>query len=334
MKDKRSLIRVFMVSMLAMISLPIIILSGLFVFGDYYFFHQDRLELKEAYLQDQEIIFRHEVNRAVDYLKWRSSMRNVPPDELKKELLEWFSMIKFQNRGTDPGFLFVGTYDGFYLLKEEGTQPPVGNSTGRHDPVKPSIQQEFMKAAQSPKGEFVDYFQLSAANNQIFPKKAFVRGVPQFRWYVGSGFWLNDIDRIISQKKSELKTKIETHVTTAVLLLVAMILLQYLIYRVMMRKTIDGFESFSEFFKSAEKRIAKVSKQALYFSEFIEMAEAADKMISERHRAENALRDSESRYRSIIENIEEGYCEIDRRGNIVFANAVMHDILGYDGDEL
>jgi len=334
MKHKRSLIRVFMVSMLAMISLPIIILSGLFVFGDYYFFHQDRLELKKAYIRDQEIVFRHEVNRAIDYLKWRSSMRNVPQDRLKKELIEWFSMIRFQNRGNDPGFLFVGTYDGFYLLKDDGTQLPDENSTGRHDPIKLTTHQAFMKAAQNPKGEFVDYVQLSEASNQNFPKKAFVRGVPQFRWYIGSGFWLNDIDRIISQKKSELKTKIETHVTTAVLLLVAMILLQYLIYRIMMRKTIAGFESFSEFFKSAEKKSATVRKQALYFSEFIEMAEAADKMISERHRAENALRDSESRYRSIIENIEEGYCEVDRRGNIVYANAVMHDIVGYAGDEL
>jgi diguanylate cyclase (GGDEF)-like protein/PAS domain S-box-containing protein len=57
-------------------------------------------------------------------------------------------------------------------------------------------------------------------------------------------------------------------------------------------------------------------------------------MMNERNRAEIALRDSEIRYRSIIESIEEGYCEVDIRGNIIFTNDAMQEILEYPMDEL
>jgi diguanylate cyclase (GGDEF)-like protein/PAS domain S-box-containing protein len=334
MRDKRSLIYVLMVSMLTMISLPIIILGGIFVFGDYYFFHRDRLELKGSYIREQEHIFQHEVDQAVDHLEWRLSSQKVPENQLKKEIMEWFSTIQFENKGKHIGLLFVGTYDGLYLLEETRKANADSDAHPTSNPIGIEAHAAFLKAAQKPKGGFVDYSQIDPVTGHMVYKKAFVRGVPHFEWYVGSGFYYDDIDLIISQKKTELKDQIQQHVTTVVLVLVAMILIQYLIYRVMIRKIIAGFTSFSEFFKLAEKKNTTVKKRSLHFLEFIELAKSADKMIYERNRAENALRDSESRYRSIIENIEEGYCEIDLEGNIIFANEAMQEILGYTTEEI
>ena len=334
MANKRSLIKVIMVNTLAMISLPIIILGGLFVFGDYYFFHQDRLQLKKNYLEKQENIFRQEVNRAVGHLEWRLTSRNVDRNQLKKEILAWYKVIRFQNSGREPGYLFVGTYGGKYLLPEDRGTEPDGDDLQADPHPAIAAHEAFMAAAQKPTGGFVDYDQTDQRTHKTARKRAFIRGVPEFGWYVGAAFFLNDINQIISQRKSELKTKIQNDVTTVALLLVAMILLQYLIYRIMIRQIIAGFNSFLDFFKSAEKKHTMVRKRSLYFSEFIDLAESADRMISERQRAENALRDSENRYRSIIESIEEGYCEIDVRGHIIFANTVMQDILGFPLDEL
>ncbi len=74
--------------------------------------------------------------------------------------------------------------------------------------------------------------------------------------------------------------------------------------------------------------------KALSYSEFVNMANSANQMIQERNIAEQALRDSENRYRSIIENIDEGYCEVDPDGNITFVNDRMRDIMGYSREEL
>jgi PAS domain S-box-containing protein len=49
---------------------------------------------------------------------------------------------------------------------------------------------------------------------------------------------------------------------------------------------------------------------------------------------EEALKESEKKYRSILESIEEGYYEVDLAGNLTFFNDSMCRILGYSKGEL
>ena len=56
--------------------------------------------------------------------------------------------------------------------------------------------------------------------------------------------------------------------------------------------------------------------------------------ITSRIEAEEALRRNEEKYRSIIENIEEGYFELDLNGNLTFFNNSVCKISGYNPQEL
>ena len=56
--------------------------------------------------------------------------------------------------------------------------------------------------------------------------------------------------------------------------------------------------------------------------------------ITERKQAEEALRESEERYRTILENIEDGYYEVDLPGNFTFYNDSLRRMLGYSKDEM
>ncbi len=50
--------------------------------------------------------------------------------------------------------------------------------------------------------------------------------------------------------------------------------------------------------------------------------------------AQRALHESEKRYKDILNNIEEGYHEVDIEGNFTYCNNAMCRILGYSKDEL
>jgi PAS domain-containing protein len=54
----------------------------------------------------------------------------------------------------------------------------------------------------------------------------------------------------------------------------------------------------------------------------------------EHKKAEEALRSSEEKYRTILEAIEEGYFEVDIAGNFTFFNDSLCRMLGYTRDEL
>ena len=56
--------------------------------------------------------------------------------------------------------------------------------------------------------------------------------------------------------------------------------------------------------------------------------------ITERKKMDDALRESEEKYRTILESIEEGYFEVDLAGNLTFLNGALCKIFGYTRDEL
>jgi diguanylate cyclase (GGDEF)-like protein/PAS domain S-box-containing protein len=55
--------------------------------------------------------------------------------------------------------------------------------------------------------------------------------------------------------------------------------------------------------------------------------------ITERKKAEEALRHSEEKYRTILESIQEGYFEVNLKGNLLFFNDPVCELIGYSRNE-
>jgi two-component system, cell cycle sensor histidine kinase and response regulator CckA len=56
--------------------------------------------------------------------------------------------------------------------------------------------------------------------------------------------------------------------------------------------------------------------------------------IADRKSAQEKIKQSEAKYRSILENMKEGYFEVDLKGIFVFINKAMLDLSGYSEEEL
>jgi PAS domain S-box-containing protein len=105
----------------------------------------------------------------------------------------------------------------------------------------------------------------------------------------------------------------------------------------------ENSEHFNRLLKegrsSGEVLIRKKDGSDCYF--FVEIVELSDDRfigfsidISKRKQVEQALRESETKYRTIIEKIEDGYYEADLAGNFTFFNDSLCRIHGYSRDEL
>jgi PAS domain S-box-containing protein len=70
------------------------------------------------------------------------------------------------------------------------------------------------------------------------------------------------------------------------------------------------------------------------FCENISGVVVVSKEITEHKLVEASIRQSEQKYRTIIENIEDGYHEVDSSGNIIFFNDALLKMLGYSREEL
>ena len=74
--------------------------------------------------------------------------------------------------------------------------------------------------------------------------------------------------------------------------------------------------------------IGYVWQRLIVFCLFLIFGSHVQFTINERNRALEALKESEEKYRTILENIEEGYYEIDFEGYFTFVNDSMSKILG------
>ncbi len=333
-EKKKSLVDVIMVNMLLVISLPLVLMGGIVILGEYHFFRQERGAIKKAYIQEQEAIFKHEVEKAIDYIRWTRRQHRMPGEEQEAEMLSWISRIRFHNKGRLPGFLFVRTLDGIQLMSISRPDLIGKDISLLTDPDGIRSHQLYLKTIRKTEGGYADYSSLNPSTRKVELKRSFVKSVPELGWYVGAGFWFGDIEQVIFDKQLDFRNTIIKQVSTISLLLSAMFLLQYLVYRVMMRKMRGNFHQFDAFFNRSTSTAVQMDVTSLSYSEFVNMANSANQMMQDRNKAEQALRDSENRYRSIIENIDEGYCEVDPNGNITFFNNRMQDILGYPREEL
>ena len=83
-----------------------------------------------------------------------------------------------------------------------------------------------------------------------------------------------------------------------------------------------------------EKRLLSISTSVLETGDGIAHVLALMQDITEHKQAEETLRQSEGKYRTILENITDGYFEVDIAGNFTFFNDSLCQLLGYSKDEL
>ena len=86
--------------------------------------------------------------------------------------------------------------------------------------------------------------------------------------------------------------------------------------------------------KDGEWRTFEAVGNKLVHNNIVETVIVNLRDITERKKAEEFLRQSEEKYRTILENIQEGYFEVDLAGNIKFFNDPVGEIFGYSKEEL
>ena len=85
---------------------------------------------------------------------------------------------------------------------------------------------------------------------------------------------------------------------------------------------------------NGQVRIVEVQSMPIREEEDVVGVLGISRDITRRKRVEEALRQSEDRYRKIIEDIEDGYNEVDLAGNFIFFNESFRRMMGYPRNEL
>jgi len=245
--------------------------------------------------------------------------------DIKKECIKWISNIRF---GTD-GYMFAGQYDGKSL-----SGPVTGKNMYDFEDINGvKIVQELIKAAKSG-GGFVHYVLPAFKENKHGQKISYARAIKEWQWYIGSGIYLKNIEDRLARKRMALEQRIKKNIRNIFLVLFSLFLFMAMIVKLLAIRINKNIDLFTDFFNRASSEAVKIDEDTLHFTEFVELARSANKMIDDRKQAEEELKKNEEKLQAIFKTIPDPLVVYDGNGYPLYLNTAFVKVFGWHLEEL
>ncbi len=196
---------------------------------------------------------------------------------IKDEILSRIEKIQY---GTD-GYIFVGQWNGLSL-----SEPSRGaNMLNITDSSSIKIVRKLINVSKSG-GGFVSYVMPRFEGYRPSPKISYARGIPEWQWYIGTGVYIDEIEKVIHRKQADLGADIKAYIFKALTSLFVLLVVAYMLARFLSGRIRKNLNIFSGFFKKAATQNSIINQENIHFSEFKLLATYANHMIEQRQEAE------------------------------------------------
>lgn len=167
--------------------------------------------------------------------------------DLQNEIIHRIESIKFK----DNSYVFVANYQGDSL-----SYPAKGrNVFNLEDKNGLKVVQEMIKLAQSGEG-YLRYVMPPLEGQRPEPKISYVTGIPEWKWYIGSGDFVADLDQDLAAMLARQELAINDKMATISATLILFLLFGIFLSRQLGRQTSSSFSIFQEFFLGQPVRLS------------------------------------------------------------------------------
>ena len=210
-------------------------------------------------------------------------------EEIQRQTLARINTIRFDN----DNYIFVYDFEAKTLAHYKPENLGI-NQWNFTDPNGIPVLQKLIRHSQEKEGFFLEYVgTIRPATGQPAPKIAYAKAIKEWRWMVGAGVYTDEINAVLAQKRAALSLKIKKDLGVIVAILLFCIVFIALVSRYVTAKIASNMQGFNAFFARAATGTSMVDDRAIHFSEFKELALAANQMVDERNRASAAIEDLE-----------------------------------------
>jgi len=255
-------------------------------------------------------------------------------DQIKADLLSTISRIRFGKEG----YVFVNQFNGNTLVSNGKrifeTRKLWEPLSKKSEKIKNIFQKEY-NAALKFDGDFIYYSWEKLTDSNIeSPKTSFIFGIPELEWLVGAGIYLDDVENDIAEIRADLVDYTKQRMVYVVLIVMGTAAIIILFFNWLNSRFNHDINLFFSFFSRAVHSNEKIDRETIKFIELDRMAGYANKMLADRKRVEESLKESEEKYRYLFKNAPAGIYEIDfRKVKFINVNEEMCLYSGYSEKE-
>jgi len=249
---------------------------------------------------------------------------------IQRDILNRLSEIRFG----EEGYIFVNKFDGTQLLTNGSLVEEIKNLKDIEGPDGAGVLEKEVAVAKTHDGDFINYEWNKIDAEIMSPKISFIKGIPDWQWIIGAGFYLDDLNEQIAAIEYDRSKMIKKDIIMILTILLGLVILSFAVARWLFLTIKKNFEVFENFFRKAAKEHVKIDTDKLSHFEFKKLADLANVMLDEHLNDKNTIIESELKYKNLVENQGEGVVIGDLEENLKFVNPAAVKILGEDEDNL
>jgi len=261
----RSIIYVFIVIM----SLMVFSISYIYVKKTSSEFDNEMKIFVEHYYDTQKELLKKEVGIIFDILKYNESKFDKEKEQ-KAEAVRLMHNISFQAQKSNYFFVydifdFRGGDEFARLIVNPNRPDLLGTiiSTNYEDIHGKKFRQEFLDEVRATGESYTQYAYKKPFTNSINEKLAYYKLYPKWNWVIATGVYLDDIDKLLEEKKVAMKTKVRKQIIQTVLLF-----LLFLSFAILFSYFVS--EIIEEYFQNYKKTVKSKSEALELLNETLE----------------------------------------------------------------
>jgi len=254
-------------------------------------------------------------------------------EQIKIDLLAKISALRYGKEG----YIFVNRLNGDALIsngKLFNTTKKLWEGFNKNpEKIKNIFEMEY-KAALKPNGDYIYYSWEKLTDSKIeSPKTSFIYGIPDFKWLIGAGIYLDDIEKDIILMQKELNNQIKIKLLYSIMIIVGIVLLFLFLLNLLTRKLKNDFKLFISFFNKTAHSKEEINRNLVQFAELDQMAINANGMLHEKNRAQQNLLREKERLFVTIRSIGDAVITTDTSGDVELMNIVAEKLTGWQNKE-
>ncbi|MFA9239610.1 MAG: cache domain-containing protein [Candidatus Paceibacteria bacterium] len=222
------------------------------------YFEEESIRLEQEYLQRQKDVLAKEVTYVINYIEFHvKNNTKLSEEELKNKMLRYIETIRYGKHG------YIWIHDTNYYLRAHPFRQNKLNTydIDLKDAIGTFITKQFIdETIKKPNGIFIEYF-WQKPNEANFSKKiGFFRLYEKYNWVIGSGLYVDDIQKSISENKRLLEEKIDKYIRLVVFISSLVIVFIGLISFFMSKKITEVFQTYQENVRKKEILLEDINK--------------------------------------------------------------------------
>jgi signal transduction histidine kinase len=273
------------------ILLFVLLFALLLINDEYNDFNRDIASMHKNYIHDQKKIISFDTNRVINYISYvyNNKRDHLPEEELKKEVLYTIEQLYGRQDGT--GYIFIYDFKGTNLSDPLNLDNKGRNLLEFKDPNGVYVIKELIEISQKPEGGFVEYMWKKPVTEIPTSKVSYAKAFKPWGWMIGTGVYLDEIEKLISAKKAELKSRLIKYMMQILSLTVLLFGIGLTGLGVVNHLIGREIDSFSRFFKKAATSHTTIDMEQIHFIEFRKMVKYINEMVDTIHKRKERLKE-------------------------------------------